>query len=137
MDDLGFDVLLKVPYLQALELVTSELKSEGFGILTKIDVKSTFKEKLGVDFRNYSILGACNPALSHKALSIDPEIGLLLPCSVTVEEINDQESLVRIVNPAVMLNIGNKLQNKDLEQIAVMAKEKLQNAAVALLSRSE
>ena len=134
MEELGFEIQLKIPYQQALDRISSELKVEGFGILTRIDIKSTFKEKLGVDFRSYSILGACNPTLSHKALIADPQIGLLLPCNVTVEEINPEESLIRIVNPETMLNIGNKLHNKDLEQVAQSAREKLERVARALKS---
>ena len=93
---------LSDPYEQALEKVTAALKTEGFGVLTEIDVRATLKKKLDKDFRPYAILGACNPPLAHKALQNDPIIGVLLPCNVTVEA-NQQGSLVNLVNPKVML----------------------------------
>src|SRR5574340_843714 len=83
--------------------VIEALKVEGFGILTEIDVKETLKNKIGVDFRAYKILGACNPALSHRALSIDPEVGVVLPCNVTVRHLEDGASEVALVDPVEML----------------------------------
>ena len=79
MKGMAFEVTLNSPYNESLERVVDELKEEGFGVLTRIDVRATFKEKLDVDFRNYSILGACNPPLAHKALSSRPDAGLMLP----------------------------------------------------------
>src|SRR5690606_20567519 len=100
--ELGYTLALPQPYEQALGTVTAALKTQGFGVLTRIDVRATLKEKLGEDFRPYTILGACNPPLAHKALTAAPEIGLLLPCNVTVEQTQPGQSLVRIANPAVM-----------------------------------
>ncbi len=84
------DVLAKLPEL---------LKAEGFGVLTRIDVKATLKEKIGVDFRRYQILGACNPKFAHQALSIDPSVGVLLPCNVAVYERDGGGTAVRAIDP--------------------------------------
>lgn len=114
---IGFEVQLDRPYEQALEEVTAALKTEGFGILTKIDVKATLKEKLNKDFRPYAILGACNPPLAHRALSHNPEVGLVLPCNVTVEAVNSGESLVRIGDPDVFMQIGGLNQDPEIQDL--------------------
>jgi uncharacterized protein (DUF302 family) len=103
--DYGMRTYLTLPYEEAIEKTTAALKAEGFGVLTQIDVKSTMKQKLDVDFRRYIILGACNPSLAHRALSIELEIGLLLPCNVIVYE-EGEGSMVAIVDPTVMLGVG-------------------------------
>jgi len=82
----GFSKTIDLPYEQAIEKVTAELKKEGFGVLTFIDVKETLKQKINVDFKKYAILGACNPPIAHRALQEEEEIGLLLPCNVIVYE---------------------------------------------------
>lgn len=87
---------------QALERVTETLKSEGFGVLTEIDVQATLRNKLDVDFRRYVILGACNPELAHRALAVEPQIGLLLPCNVVVQEVPDGGVVVSIADPQAM-----------------------------------
>ena len=102
---LACEVKLAQPHDRAIETVTAALKSEGFGVLTRIDAHTTFREKLGVEFRPYSILGACNPPLAHRVLSHRAEAGLLLPCNVTVEA-EGSGSLVRIGDPDVMLSVG-------------------------------
>lgn len=84
---------------EAIEKVTENLKIEGFGIITEIDVKNTFKQKLDVDFRNYRILGACNPSFALKVLEQDPMIGVLLPCNVVVQELDDGQIEVTTFNP--------------------------------------
>jgi uncharacterized protein (DUF302 family) len=120
-----FEVELEQPYDQAIETVTTALKEQGFGVLTKIDVKATLKEKLDTDFRPYSILGACNPALAHKALSAAPEMGLLLPCNVTVEAYKENQSIVRIYDPLKMTEIGNLASNPEVKAVAKTAYQKL------------
>ena len=95
-----------IPYEAAVERVTSALKTEGFGVLTEIDVKDTFRRKLDVDFRPYVILGACNPQLAHRALTEDAGIGLLLPCNVVVSATEDGSEVV-IARPQAMLGIAD------------------------------
>lgn len=99
-----------LPYHQAVERVREELGTEGFGVLTEIDIKATLKEKIDVDFRPYVILGACNPTLAHQALSEETDIGLLLPCNVIVYQMDDPEhSLVAAIDPVTQLSItGNE-----------------------------
>ena len=109
--------LRDVSFEAALERVTAALKEEGFGVLTEIDVKATLKKKLDVDFRNYKILGACNPPLAHKALSGEPLVGLLLPCNVTVFEEDDGTINVSFIKPSEMFKIV------DNPQVAPIAKE--------------
>lgn len=105
--DYGMRVRLALPYEDAIEKVTAALKTEGFGVLTQIDVKATLKQKLDVDFRRYIILGACNPSLAHRAFSTELEIGLLLPCNVVVyEDESGAGSVVSIIDPVMMLGIG-------------------------------
>lgn len=105
--DYGMRIRLALPYEDAIEKVTAALKTEGFGVLTQIDVKATLKQKLDVDFRRYVILGACNPSLAHRAFSTELEIGLLLPCNVVVyEDESGAGSIVSIIDPIMMLGIG-------------------------------
>ncbi|MGA2669209.1 MAG: DUF302 domain-containing protein [Ignavibacteria bacterium] len=107
---------------EAVIKVTDELKKEGFGILTEIDVKETLKNKLDVDFRKYRILGACNPPLAYKALQTEENIGVMLPCNVIVQEKNDGTVRVSAINPMVaMKTVGNE----DLNEIAAQVSEKL------------
>jgi uncharacterized protein (DUF302 family) len=95
-------VTLDLSHTEAVDAVTAALSTQGFGVLTSIDVRATLKAKLGEDVEDYTILGACNPALAHQALSSDPEIGLLLPCNVTVRRAGDH-TLVQAVDPAELL----------------------------------
>ena len=125
---LGFTIELVDSYDAALELIAATLKTEGFGILTRIDVRQTLKEKLGAEFRPYTILGACNPSLAHRALLEDPEIGLLLPCSITVEASPSGGSIIRIADPAMMMLAG-KVDNPTLQSVAAEAREKLVRVA--------
>lgn len=131
--EIGFEIRLDMPYEEALEKVIAALKAEGFGVLTRIDVRATLKEKLGEDFRPYVILGACNPPLAHRALSQDPVVGLMLPCNVTVEENPRGGSIARIANPEMMLTVGSLQDNPTLLEVAQQAKSRLERVAAALL----
>ena len=124
----AFRTRLDLPYEQAVERVIVELKKEGFGVLTEIDVKATLRDKLNTEFRNYVILGACNPPLAHRALSTDLEVGLLLPCNVVVYEENGG-SVVAILDPFTMLGVVN---NSALEAVAQDARARLQKVIRAL-----
>jgi uncharacterized protein (DUF302 family) len=109
---------------QALERVAEALKANGFGVLTKIDVKDTLKKKIDVDFRPYVILGACNPKLAHRALQGDPSIGLLLPCNVVVQEA-EGGALVSFADPKAMFEL---VPDAPIEDIATEARRLLQQA---------
>ena len=122
-------VRLNTDYESALARVIGALKAEGFGVLTEIDMKETFKKKLGVDFRPYKILGACNPPLAHRALTIAPEVGLLLPCNVTVSQVEDRVIEVSLVDPLAMLGV---VVNPELEPVAQEARARLERVAAAL-----
>lgn len=124
----GFSKTLDIPFEQAIEKVTSELKKEGFGVLTSIDVKETLKQKINVDFKNYTILGACNPPIAHKALQEEEELGLLLPCNVIVYE-KDNKTNVSFFDPMVMTWV---IDNDNMKPIASEVKEKLQRVLEAL-----
>ncbi len=125
MTEFGFKTVLSLNYEAALEKVTEALKAEGFGVLTSIDVKETMKKKLGVDFRRYAILGACNPPLAHRALSARPELGLLLPCNVIVYQEGD-ETVVNVVDPLAMFQF---VDVPELESVAAEARQRLQRVS--------
>ena len=126
---LGLTVRLNTSYEAALSRVTESLKAEGFGVLTEIDVQATLKQKLGVEFRPYKILGACNPPLAYRALSAAPEVGLLLPCNVTVALADDGLVDVALVDPLAMLGV---VANPALQPIADEARARLERVAAAL-----
>jgi uncharacterized protein (DUF302 family) len=115
--DLGFE--------ETLVKVQAALKEEGFGVLTEIDVKATMKEKLGVEFRKYKILGACNPRLAHRAFSVENEIGALLPCNVIVYENDEGKTTVSIIDPVAALGF---VGNEQLTAVGVEAKARLSRA---------
>lgn len=112
----------------AVEKVTDALKTEGFGVLTEIDVKATLKKKLDVDFRNYVILGACNPALAHQALGAESQIGLLLPCNVVVQETSDGVE-ISIADPEAMFTL---VESGDVKPVAKEAAERLHRVMESL-----
>jgi uncharacterized protein (DUF302 family) len=128
MTELGFQSTLNLPYEAALVKVTEALKAEGFGVLTSIDVKETMKKKLDVDFRKYTILGACNPPLAHKALTARPDVGLLLPCNVIVYEAGEA-TVVNIIDPMSMTNF---IQDPALESVAGEARQRLERVSKAI-----
>lgn len=127
--ELGMTVRLHTDYETALRRTIEALKEEGFGILTEIDVKETLRKKIEVDFRPYKILGACNPSLAHRALTIAPEIGLLLPCNVTVAYVDDHFTEVSLVNPIAMLGFLNRAE---LEPVAKEAHARFERVLAAL-----
>jgi uncharacterized protein (DUF302 family) len=131
MSELAFEVRLDEPFDDALERVGAALKEQGFGILTRIDVKDTLKQKLDVDFRPYAILGACNPRLAHRALSARPDVGLLLPCNVTLEQAEGGVA-VKIADPQVMMTTGGFEDDATIAAVAAEAHELLGRAAKAL-----
>ena len=116
-------------YDQVLARLPDALKAEGFGVLTTIDMKDTLKKKLGVDFRRYTILGACNPTLAHQALTTSLEVGTLLPCNVIVYEDEPGISHVSIVDPLQMLGV---VENEDLGEVATEAEARLRRVAEKL-----
>ena len=136
MDAIGFEVKMKQSYDDSVELVTNALKAEGFGVLTEIDVKATLKKKLDMDFRPYIILGACNPPLAYQALTNQPEVGMMLPCNVTVEASEDGGSIVRILDPKMMMSVGEFGNNASLIDVATEAHEKLSRVAESLRSNN-
>ncbi|HJX61766.1 MAG TPA: DUF302 domain-containing protein [Dehalococcoidia bacterium] len=121
-------IRLSVPYEKALEMARAALKTEGFGVLTEIDVKETLKAKIGADFRKYDILGACNPSIAFMGLQRHLELGLLLPCNVIVYEEGDG-SVVSIQDPGEMLAVTN---NPELEEVATIARGHLERVIAAL-----
>ncbi|OGU72955.1 MAG: ABC transporter ATP-binding protein [Ignavibacteria bacterium RBG_16_34_14] len=124
----GFSKVVNIPYEEAVEKVTAELKKEGFGVLTSIDVKETLKKKIDVDFKKYVILGACNPLLAHKALQKEEELGLLLPCNIVVYE-KGEDTVVSIFDPMVMMKVVN---NKELLLIAQDVKARMERVLEAI-----
>jgi len=123
MINYGFTKEVKLSFEEMIAVVTEVLKKEGFGILTRIDVKEKFKEKLGIDFKKYVILGACNPASAHKAIVAEENIGLMLPCNVIVYEKEDK-TVVSIIKPTVAMRM---IENEELKQIAGDVETKLKN----------
>src|SRR5450759_321687 len=130
----GFSVDLELDVDQADAKVRDLLKEEGFGVLTEIDVRKTLKAKLDVEFREYRILGACNPPLAYRALQAEPAVGLLLPCNVVVEARPDGGSTVSFLDPLAALTMSG---NADLREIAVDASERLMRVATVLSGSSE
>lgn len=118
-----------INFEDAVEKVTAELKKEGFGVLTEIDLKTTLKKKLDVDFYNYRILGACNPPYAHKALMAENKIGTMLPCNVIVQERNPGEIEVSAVDPIASMQA---IENPDLGQLAQEIRDKLQTVIEAV-----
>ena len=127
--ELAFEIQLSVPYDQALEKVAAALKTEGFGILTRIDAQATFKEKIGAEFRPYAILGACNPPLAHRALSANLDVGLLLPCNVTVYE-EGEGSVVTAADTVELLGVLK--EDPMAHEVAVEARTRLQRVIASL-----
>ena len=129
----GFSTSVRLPYEQAVERTREELAREGFGVLTEIDVTATLKKKLGVDFRPYVILGACNPPLAHRALTAERDIGLLLPCNVIVYQSDEPGmSVVAAMDPVAAMELAG---NDAIRPIADEARARLNRALQALGTR--
>ena len=115
-------ILKNSTFEEAIEQVTAELKKEGFGVLTEIDVKNTLKIKIDVDFRKYKILGACNPHFAYKALQNEDKIGVFLPCSVIVQELENGQIEVAAVDPIASMMA---VENENLESLAIEVQQKM------------
>lgn len=127
--DYYFSKILDLPFEEAIQKMIEELKKEGFGILTEIDVKETLKKKLDVDFRKYKILGACNPLFAYEALKAERMIGTMLPCNVVVQEVEEGKTEVAAVDPVASMQA---IKNSQLEKIAEKVRMKLRNVIEAL-----
>ena len=124
----GFSKETTYSFEQVVDKVTEELKKEGFGVLTSIDVKDTLKKKINVDFKKYTILGACNPPLAHQALQVEEELGLLLPCNIVVYE-KEEKTVISVFDPNIMAHL---IDNPEMKPVAEEVKKKLQKVLAAV-----
>ncbi len=131
----GIGMTVELPYEKAVERIRTELSKEGFGILTEIDVRATLRKKIGVNFKPYIILGACNPTLAYQALTEEPDIGLLLPCNVIVYAAEDpQKSVIVAIDPIEALDLTGNIR---IRPIAEDARQRLVRALDAVSERSD
>jgi uncharacterized protein (DUF302 family) len=124
-----FSTTLKDDFDHVIEKVTEALKAEGFGVLTDIDVKATFKARLDVDRRPYRILGACNPSFAHKAINAEPDIGLLLPCNVVVRQEENDDITVAFMDPKAVLQLVNR---EGIDELATEVRSRLDRVCASL-----
>jgi uncharacterized protein (DUF302 family) len=113
---------LKVPFDKAIEMTEAALKAEGFGIISRIDLQAAFTDKIGVDFRPYTILGACNPKLAHEALQLEDKVGTMLPCNVVVQARGEEETEVAAIDPVASMQA---IDNAELKTAATEVRERL------------
>ena len=129
----GFGATVPLAYADAIDRIKGALKQEGFGVLTEVDIQATLKDKIGVDFEPYAILGACNPQLAHRALQAEHEIGLLLPCNVIVHAHGANATRISIMDPQAALGF---VGNAAISPIATEARERLERALAAVTGTS-
>lgn len=135
MEPLAFHATVGGALPGALARLTEALKQEGFGVLTHVDLAEAFKTKLGIEFRPYAILGVCNPGLAHRAITADPQAGLLLPCTATIEQTGPESSTVSIANPEAMLAVGDFAETPEIKRVATEARAKLARVADRLAGK--
>ena len=133
MEHMSYDAELKLEFDAAIERVTAALKKEGFGIISRIDMHTTFKEKIDKEIPPHTILGACNPVLAHKAVTAMPEASLMLPCNVTVRQEGDGV-VVRIVSPEAMMATAGLDDNPAVKEVGADANIRLKRVAESLNS---
>jgi len=121
----GIGRTVDVPFRVAVERIERALAQQGFGVLTRIDVQETLKQKLGVDQAPFVILGACNPVLAHQALGLEPEVGLLLPCNVVVREVGQGKTRVEAINPNTLMSL---FPDAGLDEVAAEAARRISRA---------
>ena len=121
--------ILNLPFEESMQKVLEELKKEGFGIITEIDVQATLKKKINVNFRNYRILGACNPTYAYQALQVEDKIGTMLPCNVIVQSIDEKKTEVAAIDPVSAMG---RLDNEKLLDIARQVQSKLKKVMESL-----
>ncbi len=131
MKDQHYAMVTETPYSwpEAMEKIKGYLKEEGFGILTEIDVRATMKDKLGLDYRNYTILGACNPPFAHRALEVEALVGVFLPCNVLVYEDHEGQTMVAAMEPRLMPRI---IDNPELAAVAEEVGARLERALMRM-----
>jgi len=127
--DYYISTIIEETFERAIELVTDELKKHNFGIITEIDIKSTFKKKIDVDFKKYTILGACNPNFAHNALLAEDKVGLLLPCNIIVQETGDGKTEIAAIDPAAIMHGAD---NPVLSDLASDVQDKMKRVIEAL-----
>lgn len=124
-----FSAILPLGFDDAVRRTTDALKAEGFGIITEIDLKETLRKKLGVDFRHYTILGACNPMLAHQALQLEDKVGTMLPCNVVVQDIGGGKVEIAAVDPVASMT---SIDNPRLKQLAAKVRDGLKRVVASL-----
>lgn len=124
-----FATTLPVAFDEAVQRTTDALKAEGFGVITQIDVRATFKDKLGIDFRDYRILGACNPSLAHEALQLEDKVGAMLPCNVVVQALGPRQTEVAAIDPVASMHA---IDNPQLKLAAAQVQARLKRVVESL-----
>jgi uncharacterized protein (DUF302 family) len=132
--NIGISVILARSFDEAIDRVKSALTTEGFGVLTEINVKETMKKKLDIEYAPYVILGACNPNLANRALNINPQVGLVLPCNVTVRQMEDSRVEISMIDPLIMMSA---IDHPELETVASEARRKFEKIAEVLANKKD